>query len=82
MPVGCVSWAFASDEIEQRMRQGVWRLAPGEWKSGEDAWLMDVIVPFGGQDKAIAEVRETALKGRRVKAFQSVPGGGTAVIEW
>lgn len=53
------------------------RPAPGEWKS-----LIDVIVPFGGQDKAIAEVRETALKGRRVKAFQSAPGGGTAVIEW
>jgi len=46
-------------------------------------WLMDLIVPFGGQQEAAKELRETVLKGQEIKSLQPAPDGvGMAVVEW
>ncbi len=47
------------------------------------AWLMDLIVSFGGQQEAAKELRETVLKGQKIKSLQPAPDGvGMAVVEW
>ena len=59
------------------------RIAPMDWKSGDNLWLMDLICPFGGQDEAMKELKEKAFKGKTVKTLQPAPGGeGMAVVEW
>ncbi len=83
VPVGFASWAYLSDEAEARMLQGVRKLGPGDWKSGDNLWLMDLIVPFGGMAEAAKELREKVLQGKKVKSLQPAPdGSGMAVVEW
>ena len=44
MPVGLVMWAQVSDEVDRRLRGDlktpVVKLEPGDWNSGEIAWIM------------------------------------------
>ncbi len=75
--------AYLSIEAEERMQQGVRRISPMDWKSGENLWLMDLIAPFGGQDAAMKELKEKVFKGASVKTLQPSPSGeGMAVVEW
>lgn len=83
VPVAFATWAYLSDEAEARLKQGIRRIAPMDWKSGDNLWLMDLICPFGGQDEAMKELKEKAFKGKTVKTLQPAPGGeGMAVVEW
>lgn len=83
IPVGYASWAYLSEDAEKRMLQGVRKLSPSDWQSGDRLWLMDLIVPFGGMEDAAKELREKVLKGKKVKSFQPAPdGSGMAVVEW
>ena len=79
-PVAYASWAFLSDEASQRFIDGVsagrvGRLAPDEWKSGENLWLIDFIAPFGGGDAMIDELREKVFPGQKVRTIQRAPDG-------
>ena len=65
-PVGYASWAFLSPEAAERYR-ATGRLAPGDWKSGSEAWLIDLVAPFGGGGDAIKDVKEKVLAGRDVR---------------
>ncbi|MBL4807716.1 MAG: toxin-activating lysine-acyltransferase [Rhodobacteraceae bacterium] len=83
VPVGYASWAYLSEEAETRMLQGIRKLGPADWKSGDRLWLMDLIVPFGGMAEAAKELREGVFKGKKVKSYQPSPdGSGMAVVEW
>ncbi|MEH6477293.1 MAG: toxin-activating lysine-acyltransferase, partial [Sneathiella sp.] len=83
VPVGFASWAYLSDDAEARMLRGVRKLGPADWKSGDNLWLMDLIVPFGGMAEAAKELREGVLKGKKVKSYQPGPdGSGMAVVQW
>lgn len=46
-PIGVVIWAWVNDEIHQRLKSGNTRLRGKEWHSGEHAWIVDVVSPFG-----------------------------------
>lgn len=87
-PVGFASWAFLSDETADRFvesaRAGrMGRIAPNEWKSGEQLWLIDFISPFGGSDEMIKELREQVFEGRKIRTLQPAPdGSGPAMVEW
>jgi cytolysin-activating lysine-acyltransferase len=65
-PVGYASWAFLSAEAAERYR-ATGRLAPGDWKSGSEAWLIDLVAPFGGGGELIKDVKEKVLAGREVR---------------
>lgn len=82
IPVGFISWAKLSDEAEARLKAGARKISPPDWQSGPHTWIMDVIVPFGGQDEAINELRNGPFKGQRVKMLKPAPGGGVAVTEF
>ena len=34
-PIGVVLWASVSEEVEQRLSEGVTKLRPQDWKSGD-----------------------------------------------
>jgi cytolysin-activating lysine-acyltransferase len=52
-------------------------LAPGDWKSGNEAWLIDLVAPFGGGGGLIKDVKEKVLAGRQAKV-RGEAGAGNA----
>jgi len=82
MPVAFASWAYLDEAAEARIKQNIKKLAPVDWKSGENLWLIDMIAPFGGGDEAVKELREKVFMGKKVKSLQPAPGGGVAVVDW
>ena len=82
-PIAYVSWAYVSDEVEERLKSGATRLKPEDWRSGENLWLIDLCVPFGGGEFILKELRENVFKEQKVKMLQPAPdGSGMAVVEW
>lgn len=61
-PVGFVTWAFVSDEVDARLRRNEVKLRPQDWKSGDKAWVIDMIMPYGGTEMAISELKEQVFK--------------------
>lgn len=80
-PVAYASWALVSEEVEKRLMAGERRLAPGEWRSGDRLWLIDLVAPFGGTERIVADLRARVLTSREVKTLRPGPGGGSPVVE-
>ncbi|RED44697.1 toxin-activating lysine-acyltransferase [Aestuariispira insulae] len=82
LPVAYASWAFVNDSTADRIAQAGARISPAEWNNGKQAWLMDVITPFGGADKVVKELREEIFKGQSVKTLVPAPdGSGMKIVE-
>ncbi len=70
MPVGAVLWAFVSAEIDQKLStnpDAPVRLAPGEWRSGDNPWVVMAI----GDPKIVGgllqQLMKTAFAGKLAK---------------
>lgn len=77
VPRGMYTWAWLSPEAGRRMIAGE-ALAPGDWRSGETLWLMDMIAPYRGM--AASMVRFVMTKGHftdRDFHFRRVTGDNT-----
>jgi cytolysin-activating lysine-acyltransferase len=77
--VAFAAWAFLSEAVEARLQTANPRLAPSEWKSGDRLWLVDLHAPFGHQELALKELRETALKDRTFKMHRLTQKGRQTV---
>ncbi len=82
MPVAIATWAFLGPEQSERLKQGIKKLSPTDWKSGDELWLMDFIAPFGGQEEALKELKDAVFPGRTMKSLQPGPTGEMAVVEF
>lgn len=59
------------------------RLAPGDWQSGNNLWLIDMVCPFGGSGEAAKQLREQTFKGQAVKTVRAkADGTGFEVGIW
>jgi cytolysin-activating lysine-acyltransferase len=81
-PIAVALWAKVSTEVDKRLSGNLdkpVRLAPGEWKSGEIAWL----VALAGHPRAITPLlktfQETTLKGQPLKMRAKGKDGKTVV---
>lgn len=82
IPVGFASWAFLTPEAEERFRSSTPRLAPKDWAGGENAWLIDLVSPFGGGEKMAQEIKSKVFPDRALKTLQgSIDGSGVKVVE-
>ena len=59
-PLGFALWAYLSEEAETRMTTAVAsgggaRLRPGDWKSGDRLWLIELVAPFATPDNKLTE---------------------------
>ncbi|SCU97021.1 RTX toxin activating acyltransferase [Cupriavidus necator] len=64
MPTAFVSWAYLSDAVVERFAKPPYQLAPGDWKSGDKAFLIDVFAPYGGAKDVLADLKATVFKGK------------------
>lgn len=75
-PLAFASWAFLSEDAENRLLSGVRRLQPQEWNSGDRAWLMDVLAPDAQFAQAMVdELKRAVFPGRVLKGFKPGAGG-------
>lgn len=82
-PLAYASWAWVSNEVEQRLLKGQTRLAPADWKSGDRLWLVDLVAPFGGADDILDDLRRHAFPGRPLRGLvPTADGTGLEVREW
>lgn len=79
-PVGVAFWAFVSEAIEQRLAGGG-RLGANEWRSGDRVWLVEIVAPFGGQDRMLADLQKTALAERKFRYIRVQPSGRRETVE-
>ena len=66
-PAGVLLWASVSAEVAARLAQGTPRLKPGDWKSGEEVWVVEAIAPFGGAEAMVADLKANVFAGKEVR---------------
>jgi len=81
-PLAYVSWARLSIEAAERFKNPPHHLASGDWKSGDNNWIVDLCTPFGGASDIITELRNTVFKGQTVSQFSIGPDGKLGAITW
>lgn len=52
-PVGYVSWAYISDEVEEKFKKADYDLKPDEWNCGDNLWFVEFVAIDGYATKFI-----------------------------
>lgn len=86
-PVAYVSWAVLSPAVAERFASGRHQLMPSEWRSGGleadgQAWIIDVMAPFGGTEQVLQELRAGPLAGHQVRQLLAVEASRPKVMHW
>ena len=74
-PGGLVLWASVSEETDRRLASGHTRIAPHEWRGGDNLWLMEIVAPFGGTDEILKEAAGSVFAGKPFKYHKPGPAG-------
>jgi cytolysin-activating lysine-acyltransferase len=84
LPYAFITWAFVDPAVGQRLRSAQPKIAPHEWKSGEEVWIVDAVAPFGQLEETLKELREKVFSGKKVSALLPDPARtGTMMLrEW
>ena len=69
-----VTWALLSDAVAERYARPPFHLAPGDWKSGDKVFLVDLIAPYGGAREVLADLKKTVLADKAI--YQLAPQSG------
>ena len=82
-PIGFVSWAYLSDEAEEKYQTGEYKLLPQEWRSGERLWCIDFISPFDHDQGIFEDLRQTIFpQGTTAKMIRTQEDGSRSIVEY
>lgn len=76
-PLAFASWGLLSEAAAGRYRQAQ-RLAPADWKSGDQVWLVDLVAPFGGADQVLEDLRKNIFPTSVIRQVTTE----SSVLEW
>lgn len=73
-PMGVVLWGLVLEEVEERLKKGVPKLSPKDWRSGDRLWVLpeagkkevEVIAPFGGAEAMVQDFKTNVFPDRSV----------------
>lgn len=82
LPLAFVTWARLSEAAATRLREPPFHIAPSDWKSGDQVWLIDVIAPFGGAQDVLKDLREKVFPTEKIRQLAPMPDGPVKVLEW
>jgi cytolysin-activating lysine-acyltransferase len=74
-PAAVAFWAFVSDDTQARLEGGAHKLRPDEWKAGENAWLIELVAPFGAADEILSDLVVSVFPGQTFK-FHTIGADG------
>lgn len=80
-PLAFASWGPLSEAVAERYRQAQ-RLAPADWKSGDQVWLVDLVAPFGGGDQVLKDLRENVFPTSKLHQLALFSNPEAKVVEW
>lgn len=72
LPVAYASWAYLTEEAEQRLIAGHTRLKPEDWDAGDRPWLIDLTAPFGGAGDIARELKVQVFADVEIKTLKPV----------
>jgi cytolysin-activating lysine-acyltransferase len=81
-PLAYVSWAKMSPQVAERYRLGEHHLQYSDWISGDQAWLIDIVVPFGGAQEVMKDIRENVFAGKEVHQLTPTSIEPGKVLTW
>jgi cytolysin-activating lysine-acyltransferase len=61
VPLAYVSWAFLSEETEERFKRGEVKLAPKEWTAGDRVWIVDLVTPYGAELQILKDLDDSVF---------------------
>lgn len=67
IPAGVALWAKVSDEIDQKLEAGPVELAPSDWTSGENLWVIEMVAQPQIGGALVKELQRTAFSGQSFK---------------
>jgi outer membrane protein assembly factor BamB/hemolysin-activating ACP:hemolysin acyltransferase len=79
-PFGLIIWAYPAPAAAQKLLTGKERLSAEEWSGGNEAWLIDVIAPFGNGNDMVAKVRHETLANKPLIVVRR-DSNGDAIID-
>ena len=82
LPLAFVSWARLNEEAVQRYRQPPHRLAPSDWQSGDQVWIVDLLAPYGGVQDILDDLRKNIFAGQFIFQLAPMSPGAAKVIRW
>ena len=82
MPLAFVSWARLSEDAVARYASPPHRLAPPDWHSGEQVWLVDMFTPYGGSAEVLDDLRTKVFPGKTLFQLGPMEGDVAKVLRW
>jgi cytolysin-activating lysine-acyltransferase len=76
LPIAFISWAKLSDKSDKTIIEDTKngrKLSVGDWNSGKNIWIMNVIDPFGIGVEALDKLNGADLKGQKAKIINIDP---------
>ena len=74
-PVGVALWATVDDAVAGRLAQGITKLRPQDWKSGDQLWVVEVISPFGAPEAMVQNLKSQVFPDREMRFLMSTTDG-------
>lgn len=69
-PIGLVTWAFLSDELDKKYQKGGIKLKLEDWKGGSNIWIVDFIAPFGHAKQISKDLKNSIFASQKGKAMR------------
>ncbi|WP_417484089.1 toxin-activating lysine-acyltransferase [Maricaulis salignorans] len=80
-PVAFALWARVSEDTENRLVSGGYKLRPDEWRGGDRAWIIEVVAPFGGHEEVLADMAKFIFSSEPFKYHRVNDAGQREVVE-
>lgn len=81
-PVAYVSWAKLSEAVAQRYAAAPHQLTASDWQSGDQVWIVDLFVPFGGAQEVMHDLRTSIFSGRTIHQLTMDSSGKLKPLTW
>lgn len=81
-PIAYVSWAKLSESVVQRYAAAPHQLTAADWQSGEQVWIVDLFVPFGGAQEVMDDLRSTVFVGSPIHQLHIASDGQLKPMVW
>jgi cytolysin-activating lysine-acyltransferase len=81
-PIAYVSWATLSEAVAQRYATAPHQLTASDWQSGDQVWIVDLFVPFGGAQEVMNDLRNNVFAGREIHQLSMGSDGKLKPMAW
>lgn len=81
-PIGYVSWAWLSKDVEEAYVLNTSSLQPKDWKSGDRGWVIDFVTPFGSASRIARDLKTGIFKNDVGRSLRVRPGSDTIQIQY